>query len=364
MVLHTLAAFAAVPRLTDLLVVVAPGDQSFEAFSAPYPVEDCGGSTRAETVRNGLDRLFEMGADRRDWVLVHDAARCLITPELIDRLIDSCEHDAIGGLLALPLADTLKDGNAHSRSARTLARADKWLAQTPQMFRLGPLLEALASGDDQFTDEASAMEQAGHAPMLVVGSPGNFKVTHPEDFELAETLLQARRVNGQLGAPELRIGEGWDTHALVPGRRLVLGGVEIPYHAGLLGHSDADALLHALTDALFGAAGLGDIGRHFPDHDPAFAAADSLDLLRAAAAKVRQAGFSIGNVDATIVAQAPRLALHIPAMCSRIAQALSVDLGQVNVKAKTAERLGPVGQGASIEARAVALLQRRVEMLT
>ncbi len=362
MVLHTLAAFAAVPRLTDLLVVVAPGDQAFEALSAPYPVEDCGGSTRAESVRKGLDHLFVMGADRRDWVLVHDAARCLITPELIDHLIDACEHDAVGGLLAVPLADTLKDSDAHSRSARTLDRGGKWLAQTPQMFRLGPLLDALAGHGDQFTDEASAMEQAGHAPLLVVGSPRNFKVTHPEDFELAEKLLQARSLTEQLRLPELRIGEGWDVHALVPGRRLVLGGVEIPHHSGLLGHSDADVLLHALTDALFGAAGLGDIGRHFPDQDSGFAGADSFDLLRAAAASVRQAGFSIGNVDATIVAQAPRLALHIPAMCARIAQALSVELGQVNVKAKTAERLGPVGQGASIEARAVVLLQRQANV--
>lgn len=156
--------------------------------------------------------------------------------------------------------------------------------------------------------------------------------------------------------PRLRIGEGWDVHALVPGRRLVLGGVEIPHTLGLLGHSDADALLHAITDALLGAAALGDIGRHFPDTDPQFRGADSLALLAEAARRVRAAGFEVANVDSTVVAQAPKLAPHIPAMVARIAQALGLAPGQVNVKAKTAERLGPVGQGLSIEARAVVLL--------
>lgn len=159
-----------------------------------------------------------------------------------------------------------------------------------------------------------------------------------------------------MAAPALRVGEGWDTHALVPGRRLVLGGVEIPYDRGLLGHSDADALLHAITDALLGAAALGDIGRHFPDTDERFRGADSVVLLAEAARRVREAGWAIANVDSTIVAQAPKLAPHIPAMCERIAQALQLAPGQVNVKAKTAEKLGPVGLGQSIEARAVVLL--------
>jgi 2-C-methyl-D-erythritol 2,4-cyclodiphosphate synthase len=154
----------------------------------------------------------------------------------------------------------------------------------------------------------------------------------------------------------LRIGEGWDTHALVPGRRLVLGGVEIPHDRGLLGHSDADALLHAITDALFGAAGLGDIGRHFPDSDERFRGADSIVLLQEAALRVRQAGWRIVNVDSTVIAQAPRLAPHIEAMRARIGDALQLPPAQVNVKAKTAEKLGPVGMGQSIEARAVVLL--------
>ena len=155
-----------------------------------------------------------------------------------------------------------------------------------------------------------------------------------------------------------RIGEGWDTHALVTGRPLVLGGITIPHTQGLLGHSDADALAHAITDALFGAAGLGDIGRHFPDTDPQYRGADSMALLREAVLRVRATGHEVLNIDATVVAQAPRLAPHLPAMAARLAEVLGLDASQVNVKAKTAEKMGPVGEGRALEARAVCLLQR------
>ncbi len=155
---------------------------------------------------------------------------------------------------------------------------------------------------------------------------------------------------------KFKIGEGWDVHALVPGRRLVIGGVAIDHSMGLLGHSDADVLLHAITDAILGAAGLGDIGRHFPDTDAQFRGADSATLLAEAARRVRAAGYEIGNIDSTVIAQAPRLAVHIPAMCAAIARALGVAEDQINVKAKTAERLGPVGQGLVMEARAAALI--------
>lgn len=156
--------------------------------------------------------------------------------------------------------------------------------------------------------------------------------------------------------PNIRIGEGWDTHALVPGRKLIIGGVEVPHSTGLLGHSDADVLLHAIIDALLGAAGLGDIGSHFSDLDARFKGADSMALLVETARLVTERGFKIGNIDSTVIAQAPRLASHIPAMRRRIADALGLDSSRVNVKAKTAEKLGPVGQGLSMEARAVALL--------
>jgi 2-C-methyl-D-erythritol 2,4-cyclodiphosphate synthase len=156
--------------------------------------------------------------------------------------------------------------------------------------------------------------------------------------------------------PPFRIGEGWDVHALVPDRPLIIGGVHIPYSKGLLGHSDADVLLHAITDALLGAAALGDIGRHFPDTDARFKGADSSVLLAEAARRVREAGFEIGNIDCTVIAQAPKLAPHIGAMCEGIARTLGLAVGQVNVKAKTAEKIGPVGEGLSMEARAVVLL--------
>ncbi|MBS76757.1 2-C-methyl-D-erythritol 2,4-cyclodiphosphate synthase [Variovorax sp. Varisp41] len=160
------------------------------------------------------------------------------------------------------------------------------------------------------------------------------------------------------GAFDIRVGEGWDVHQLVAGRRLILGGVEVPHVTGLLGHSDADVLLHAITDALLGGAGLGDIGRHFPDTDAQFRGADSAVLLAEAARRVRAEGWQIGNVDSTVIAQAPKLAPHIPAMRERIAQTLGIAGEQVNVKAKTAEKLGPVGEGRAMEARAVVLLHR------
>lgn len=157
----------------------------------------------------------------------------------------------------------------------------------------------------------------------------------------------------------IRVGEGWDVHALVPGRRLIIGGVDIPFERGLLGHSDADVLLHAITDALLGAAGLGDIGRHFPDTDERFKGADSVVLLVEAMRRVHAQGWQVGNIDSTVIAQAPRLAPHIEGMRNRIAEAMQLAPAQVNVKAKTAEKLGPVGQGQSIEARAVVLLVKR-----
>lgn len=214
MVLHTLAAFAQVPRLAQVLVAVSPGDMFFEGdghsagagavVGESFAVRPCGGITRAHTVRNSLGVLQTLGAAVDDWVLVHDAARCLITPAQIDALIDACSSDAVGGLLALPLPDTLKQAQ-QGRVAATVPRGDKWLAQTPQMFRLGMLAHALdfamqaeaaSNGASSVTDESSAMEALGHAPLLVEGSAHNFKVTYPQDFALAEAVLQARGAAG------------------------------------------------------------------------------------------------------------------------------------------------------------------------
>ncbi len=191
MVLHTLAAFAGVQRLAATLVVVAAGDDFFAAADPAVMVAACGGATRAQSVFNGLQALRDRGADTNDWVLVHDAARCLIESAQIDALIDACQHDAVGGLLALQLPDTLKRAHA-GRVAQTLERADKWLAQTPQMFRLGALMDALRQAGDAVTDESSAIEHSGQCPLLVEGSAQNFKVTYPQDFALAQAILQAR----------------------------------------------------------------------------------------------------------------------------------------------------------------------------
>lgn len=199
MVLHTLQALAAVDRLAGIQVVVSAGDTFFESAvpprGAPVFVAACGGSTRAGSVLNGLSALLEQGAHAQDWALVHDAARCLLTAADVNRLIDECQHDAVGGLLALKLPDTLKQEQG-GRVAATVDRGDKWLAQTPQMFRLGALQAALAAtapgGFAGVTDEASAMEMAGHRPLLVRGSAQNFKVTYPEDFALAEAVLRSR----------------------------------------------------------------------------------------------------------------------------------------------------------------------------
>ena len=195
LVQHTLAALGAVARIDRLLVVVAPGDDTLRQPGARWQLADCGGATRAESVCNGLDHLLASGAAPRDWVLVHDAARCLLTPALVDALIDACLPDAVGGLLALPLPDTLKRAQ-DGRVAATVERADKWLAQTPQMFRIGALRAALAphaaSGFAGITDESSAMEAAGQRPLLVRGSAQNVKITYQEDFALAQAVLQAR----------------------------------------------------------------------------------------------------------------------------------------------------------------------------
>jgi len=354
-------------------VVVAPGDAAYQAPDARVRVWPVGGAVRAQTVLNGLQQLAAAGARDGDWVLVHDAARCLIEPAQIERLIEACWHDPVGGLLALPLPDTLKAavpaqaaalagaGAPLARAGATLERSDKWLAQTPQMFRLGALRAALAahqgSGFAGITDEASAIERSGAQPLLVPGSASNFKITYPADFALAEALLQAKAPAPNPLA-SLRIGEGWDIHALVPGRPLILGGIHIPHPSGLLGHSDADALLHAITDALLGAAALGDIGTLFPDTDAQYAGADSAQLLAHAMQRVAAQGYALINLDTTVIAQAPKLAPYKAAMQARIAAVLGLQASQVNVKAKTAEKLGPVGQGLAIECRAVALLQR------
>lgn len=369
-------------RVEQVRVAVAEDDAVAAPLLADLPrtvCRPCGGPTRAATV---LGALRDAGLHDADWVLVHDAARPGLPADALGRLIDLCTQHGQGGLLAEPVADTVKraETEAPTHGARrvetSVSRDGLWLAQTPQMFQAGALRAALDafSDDPRVTDEASAMELAGHRPLLVAGSLRNFKVTWPEQFALMERLLAPEadavtpdavavtdhRAGARQPATEnfmkIRVGQGFDVHALVEGRDLIIGGVTIPHTHGLLGHSDADVLLHAVTDAVLGAAGLGDIGRHFPDTDPRYAGADSRMLLRAAMDKVEQAGWKVVNVDATVHAQAPKIGPHAAAMVANIAADLRVDGGCVNVKAKTNENLGYLGRKEGIAATVVVLL--------
>jgi 2-C-methyl-D-erythritol 2,4-cyclodiphosphate synthase len=277
-------------------------------------------------------------------VVVVDSIFCACCGERVE------EEETLAGATLARLGARLRDLARRHRLAVLVTNAARFESSS---IRLGATPTHAFPPRPGVTDESSAIEALGLAPRLVEGGMDNFKITWPADFALAAALLETR-----MNPTSIRIGEGWDTHALVAGRPLVLGGITIPHTHGLLGHSDADALLHAITDALLGAAGLGDIGRHFPDTDPAFKGADSGVLLQEAARRVRAAGWAPVNVDSTIVAQAPKMAPHIGAMRERIAALLGLPADAVNVKAKTAEKMGPVGEGLSIETRAVCLLAR------
>jgi 2-C-methyl-D-erythritol 4-phosphate cytidylyltransferase / 2-C-methyl-D-erythritol 2,4-cyclodiphosphate synthase len=351
---RTVAALLACDWIERVLVVVSPDD----TLAATLPgladkrvgVSPVGGATRRTTVLGGLQALAaHHGVGPADWIWVHDAARPGVDIDSLSRLREALANERVGALLGLPMADTVKRGGG-GRSIATVERDGLWVAQTPQVFGHANLVAALERHHD-VTDEASAIEATGRSAALVPGSRRNFKVTTMDDLT---AMREAFTEPEPRGAP--RIGQGWDVHALVPGRALVIGGVTIPSPTGLLGHSDADVLLHAITDALFGAAALGDIGRHFPDTDTQFAGADSRVLLREAVARVRAAGWRPGNVDCTIVAQAPRMAPHVPAMVAAIADDLGIPASSVNVKAKTAERLGFAGRGEGIEAHATVML--------
>ncbi len=350
--------------LERIVVIVSPEDETaatLPGLALPrVTIEAVGGATRRASVLSGLVALeARHGVRTADWVWVHDAARPGVERESLQRLLDALAGERVGALLALQVADTVKRGGA-GRAVASVERDGLWLAQTPQAFPYGALRSALER-HHAATDEASAIEAGGRTPRLVPGSRRNFKVTTMDDLRAMREALGAPTAEAgptAEGGPAWRIGQGWDVHALVPGRPLVIGGVVVPHHAGLLGHSDADVLLHAITDALLGGAALGDIGRHFPDTDPRFRGADSRRLLREAVARVHDAGWVPANLDCTVIAQAPRLAPHVPAMVEAIAADLGVPAGCVNVKAKTSERLGYAGRGEGISAEAVVLLAR------
>ncbi len=315
-----------------------------------------GGAERQESVLRALEALPGLGASDGDVVLVHDGSRPFPPVHRLDELVAASTPD--GALLAVPLADTLKKERGGA-VAGTIDRAGLWRAQTPQAFPLAVLREALASAVEQgarVTDEAQAVERTGRSPRLIAGDPRNIKVTYPEDLDLAEALLAARE--GSPGAPRPAVGHGYDVHRLVDGRPLVLGGVEIPFEQGLLGHSDADVVAHAVADAVLGAAGLGDLGRHFPPSDPRWKGVSSLIILKEVSRMVAGEGLRVERVDATLVAQRPRVAPHVPAMEEALARALGVPPGAVTVKATTTEGLGFEGRGEGMSAHAVALVAR------
>ncbi len=352
---RSLDAFLESPLVHEVVValpgelIAAPPEYLRAARKPVHLVE--GGARRQDSVA----RAFARVEGSADVVVIHDAARPLVSGALIQRAVEAAVETG-AAIAAVRARDTIKRGDARGLIAETLPREEIYLAQTPQAFRVAVLRDALLRGDaasgGDATDEAMLAERAGHQVRLVEGDPRNLKITTAEDLAMAEHLL------GGLTVSSLRIGNGYDLHRLVDGRPLVLGGVTIPFPKGLLGHSDADAVCHAVTDAVLGAAGAGDIGRHFPDTDAAWKNANSIDLLRRAAGVVRDTGYVVVNVDVTVVAQQPRLAPHVDAMRANVAAALGCAVSQVSVKGKTNEGVDSIGAGESIAAYASALLQR------
>jgi 2-C-methyl-D-erythritol 4-phosphate cytidylyltransferase/2-C-methyl-D-erythritol 2,4-cyclodiphosphate synthase len=308
-----------------------------------------GGERRQDSVAAGLAALPK----ETEIVVIHDGARPLVDADLINRCVEAAAASG-AAIAAIPVADTLKRVTEQT-IVGTVDRSGLWAAQTPQVFRLATLRRALvASSGEEVTDEARICEAAGIPVTVVPASLANLKVTHPEDVAVADALLRAR--HGPAESAQLRVGIGYDAHRFAAGRRLILGGVEIAHEQGLAGHSDADVLLHAIADALLGAAALGDIGQHFPPSDERFRDADSQDLLREVIRKVRDAGWAPANVDATVLAEAPHLAPHVALMRERIATCLGMGREAVGVKATTNEGMGAIGRGEGIAAMATATL--------
>lgn len=308
-----------------------------------------GGETRQESVAQGIACLGAIGDN--DIVLVHDAARPLVRQDVIDRCIEGARIYG-AAVAALPVADTLKQAGGERDVVRTVDRDGLWAVQTPQAFRLGLLRQAHASAARdgfQGTDEASLVERLGTQPVhLVDGARENVKLTAASDLVFAQQWLGSH----------MRVGIGYDIHRIVAGRPMWLGGVNIPSPFGLDGHSDADVVLHAVCDALLGAAGLPDIGQLYPNKDPAYAGISSILLLQDVAARLAASGFRTGNVDCTVIAEEPKIAGYAAAMRARIAEVLGVEDGVVSIKATTNEGLGSLGHGQGIACYATASIVR------
>jgi 2-C-methyl-D-erythritol 4-phosphate cytidylyltransferase/2-C-methyl-D-erythritol 2,4-cyclodiphosphate synthase len=350
---RSIRPFAQCGKVSHLVLVVPDPAEAETRLSGWLPT-GCtvtfvaGGPTRQESTAAGL-----RAAGAADLVLVHDGARPFVEVDLILRVLEATREQGAAVPL-IPVRETLKSVDAAGLITGTVNRGGFALAQTPQGFRRDILHAALEwAGSHGFvgTDEAEIVEKSGHGVTRVEGSARNLKVTTPEDFEMGERLLSDPQPAGCL-----RIGLGYDVHALVPGRPLVLGGVEIPHEAGPAGHSDGDLICHAATDALLGAAGLPDIGQLFPDTDPAHAGARSLDLLARASQRALQAGFRIVNLDLVLVAEEPRLVGHLNAMKANLAKAMDCAPECIGIKGKRGEGLGFEGRREGMAAHAVALV--------
>ncbi len=342
-------AFKVLRRHVDgIVLVVRKQDEAeirlaFQTAGLPIDVITYGGADRQESVQNGLSALPE----DCDIVLVHDGARPLIDDRTVENVLDSVRMYG-SGIASTPVTDTIKQVDDNGVVVNTPQRDALRAVQTPQGFTRELLCRAHAEAKKRCTDDAALVESLGIPVHLCAGSPRNIKLTVPEDIALAEYYLGGMT----------RIGHGYDAHRLVEGRRLILGGVDIPHEKGLLGHSDADVLLHAIADALLGAAALGDIGRHFPDKDPQYKGISSLILLKRTAEILMSNGYVPANIDATVIAQRPKLAPYIDQMRSNIASVLNLPVSSVSVKATTTEHMGFEGEEAGISAHAVAIIRQ------
>lgn len=342
---HSLEAFTRHPAVDAVRVVIHPDDlglyeQAAGGLDLLPPVQ--GGATRQESVRLGLESLAEVRPAR---VLIHDAARPFADAGLIQRMIDALAATP-GAIPALPVADTLKRG-AEGVIVETVDRHALWRAQTPQAFRYGEILAAhRAAAGRELTDDAAVAEAAGLAVALVHGAEENFKVTTDADLSRAQRLLAP--------AADIRCGNGYDVHRFAPGNQVMLCGIAVPHDQGLEGHSDADVGLHALTDAILGAIGAGDIGQHFPPSDPRWRGAESSRFLAHAASLVAERGGRILALDVTLICERPKVGPHRAAMIQRIAGILGLEPARVSVKATTTEGLGFTGRREGIAAQATA----------
>jgi len=366
----SLRALLAEPRIHAIVVVLAAGDSHWPQVAATLNSEKLlttiGGAQRQDSVMNGLEFLASRAAPD-DWILVHDAARPCLSGSDIGALADALQNksgdsasEISGAVLAAPIVDTVK--RELPGGVETVDRAGLWRALTPQVFAFAPLQRALqdaARAGIAVTDEAQAMERIGVHASLVSGSPFNIKVTRPEDLKVAAGILQM--ASGVLKAGEgsrMRVGQGMDVHAYGEGDHVVLGGVRIAHSQGVVAHSDGDVVIHALCDALLGAMGDGDIGQHFPDTDPRYRGADSRVFLRVVAQRMKAAGLQLVNADITVLAEAPRIAVHRSAMAANLAADLDAAAAVINIKATTTERLGFIGRKEGLAALASVLLAR------